>query len=34
MQARIEKFKDYKVREDEYLTENYELICKKCGGKE
>lgn len=32
-QARVEKFKNYQLKEDEYLTDKYELLCKKCGGK-
>ena len=29
--SRKRAFKDYKAREDEHLTENFELICDKCG---
>ena len=33
MEAREKYFRDYKVKADEYLTEKYELVCKKCGDK-
>lgn len=33
MEAREKYFRDYKVKADEYLTEKYELVCKKCGEK-
>ena len=33
MEARKKHFKDYKLKADEYLTTEYELICKKCGDK-
>lgn len=32
-EVRERYFRDYKVKADEYLTEEYELVCKKCGGK-
>ncbi len=33
LEAREKYFRDYKVKADEYLTEKYELVCKKCGEK-
>ena len=33
MEARKKHFKDYKLKADEYLSAEYELICKNCGDK-
>lgn len=32
LECRKKKLHDHKIREDEHLTENYELVCNKCGG--
>lgn len=32
LECRKTKLSQHKVREDEHLTENYELVCNKCGG--
>lgn len=32
LQCRKNKLQEYEVKEDEHLTENWELICNKCGG--
>lgn len=32
LNCRKSKLRDHEIKEDEHLTENYELICNKCGG--
>lgn len=32
LNCRKNKLQDHEIKEDEHLTENYELICNKCGG--